>query len=266
MRTQARLCHIDERRCVVEVMVIGAEGVIASALGQGGDAESAEDRALSRLQQRLGATPAPPAATPPDATPSTPAPPPAPAPIAAPARPVPPAPVPAAPADALPTDAAPEPEPPSEAPTDPEDWSDELAAIDLELQRLGWDRQQESLYLERAFGHGSRHRLTRYSDLVAFLKRLRSLEPGISADSAPVPLRRSDLISQGDQMLQTLRWSSAQAREFLQQHLQASSRQQLSDEQLLQFNMLLEEQLLALTPTPGSPSPQAAADRVAAAG
>ena len=242
MRTQARLCHIDERRCVVEVMVIGAEGVIASALGQGADAESAEDRALSRLQQRLGATPAPPAATPPDATPSTPAPPPAPAPT------------------------APEPEPPSEAPTDPEDWSDELAAIDLELQRLGWDRQQESLYLERAFGHGSRHRLTRYSDLVAFLKRLRSLEPGISADSAPVPLRRSDLISQGDQMLQTLRWSSAQARDFLQQHLQASSRQQLSDEQLLQFNMLLEEQLLALTPSPGSPSPQAEADRAAAAG
>lgn len=259
MRTQARLCHIDERRCVVEVMVIGAEGVIASALGQGTDAESAEDRALSRLQQRLDAIPAPPVATQPAATPSTATPsatvpPPAPAPIAA------PAPVPA------PVPAAPEPEPPSEAPTDPEDWSDELAAIDLELQRLGWDRQQERLYLERAFGHGSRHRLTRYSDLVAFLKRLRSLEPGISADSAPVPLRRSDLISQGDQMLQTLRWSSAQAREFLQQHLQASSRQQLSDEQLLQFNMLLEEQLLALTPSPGSPSPQAAADRAAAAG
>ena len=251
MRTQARLCHIDERRCVVEVMVIGAEGVIASALGQGTDAESAEDRALSRLQQRLAATPAPPAA------------PPSAAPIAAPAPAALPAPV---PAPAAPVEAAPEPESPSEAPTDPEDWSDELAAIDLELQRLGWDRQQERLYLERAFGHGSRHRLTRYSDLVAFLKRLRSLEPGISADSAPVPLRRSDLISQGDQMLQTLRWSSAQAREFLQQHLQASSRQQLSDEQLLQFNMLLEEQLLALTPSPGSPSPQAAADRAAAAG
>ena len=251
MRTQARLCHIDERRCVVEVMVIGAEGVIASALGQGTDAESAEDRALSRLQQRLAATPAPPAD-----------PPPAPAPIAAPAPAASPAPV---PAPAAPVEAAPEPEPPSEAPTDPEDWSDELAAIDLELQRLGWDRQQERLYLERAFGHGSRHRLTRYSDLVAFLKRLRSLEPGLSADSAPVPLRRSDLISQGDQMLQTLRWSSAQAREFLQQHLQASSRQQLSDEQLLQFNMLLEEQLLALTPSPGSPSPQAAVDRAAAA-
>jgi len=255
MRTQARLCHIDERHCVVEVMVMGAEGVIASALGQGADAESAEDRALSRLQQRLAATPAPPAE-----------PPPAPAPIAAPAPAASPAPVPSpAPAPAAPVEAAAEPEPPSEAPTDPEDWSDELAAIDLELQRLGWDRQQERLYLERAFGHGSRHRLTRYSDLVAFLKRLRSLEPGISADSAPVPLRRSDLISQGDQMLQTLRWSSAQARDFLQQHLQASSRQQLSDEQLLQFNMLLEEQLLALTPSPGSPSPQAAVDRAAAA-
>jgi hypothetical protein len=247
MHTQARLCHIDPQRCVVEVVLMGAEGVIASALGQGADAERAEDRALSRLQQRLAATSALPTTAP-----ASSAPPPGPESSA-------PASMPSATAET-----APEPEPPSEAPTDPEDWSDELAAIDLELQRLGWERDQERIYLERAFGHGSRHRLTRYSDLVAFLKRLRSLEPGISAEHAPVPLRRSDLISQGDQMLQTLRWSSAQAREFLQQHLQASSRQQLSDEQLLQFNMLLEEQLLALQPSSGSPSPQVAADRAAA--
>lgn len=247
MHTQARLCHIDAQRCVVEVVLMGAEGVIASALGQGADAECAEDRALSRLQQRLAAS---------SALPAT-----APAPSAPPPRPESSAPasVPSATAES-----APAPEPPSEAPTDPEDWSDELAAIDLELQRLGWERDQECIYLERAFGHGSRHRLTRYSDLVAFLKRLRSFEPGISAEQAPVPLRRSDLIGQGDQMLQTLRWSSAQAREFLQLHLQASSRQQLSDEQLLQFNMLLEEQLLVLMPSPGSPSPQAAMDQAAA--
>ena len=43
-------------------------------------------------------------------------------------------------------------------------------------------------------------------------------------------------------MLKQLGWSSDQARTFLHQQLGATSRQQLSDEQLLQFNMLLEEQ------------------------
>ena len=59
-----------------------------------------------------------------------------------------------------------------------------------------------------------------------------------------VPIRRGDLISQGDQMLRDLGWSGEQARQFLDQHLKAKSRQQLSDEQLLQFNMLLEEQTI----------------------
>jgi hypothetical protein len=42
--------------------------------------------------------------------------------------------------------------------------------------------------------------------------------------------------------LKQLDWSADQARAFLQQQLGLTSRQQLSDEQLLQFNMLLEEQ------------------------
>ena len=46
-------------------------------------------------------------------------------------------------------------------------------------------------------------------------------------------------------MLKQLGWGSDQARTFLQQQLGATSRQQLSDEQLLQFNMLLEEQTLS---------------------
>ena len=152
-----------------------------------------------------------------------------------------------APSD-LPLLQAPEPvqaeQAPSEAPTDPDDWSDELAAIDLELQRIGWDRAQERHYLERAFGHGSRHRITRYSDLVAYIKRLQALEPGTTADQAPVPLRRSELISQGDQMLDDLQWEATKARTFLQEQLGASSRQSLSDEQLLAFNIMLENEIV----------------------
>ena len=137
-----------------------------------------------------------------------------------------------------------DPEPPSESPTDPEDWSEELTAIDLELQRVGWDRDSEKIYLERAFGHASRHRLTRFSDLVAYLKRLRDLSAGSDPQHAEIPLRRSDLVAQGDEILKRLDWSQQQAKDFLHHHVQANSRQQLTDEQLLNFNMLLEEQLI----------------------
>ncbi len=75
-------------------------------------------------------------------------------------------------------------ETPSESPTDPDDWSEELTAIDFELKRIGWTREQERQYLERAFGHGSRHRLTRYADLVAFLRQLRQIQPGDTPDQS----------------------------------------------------------------------------------
>ena len=60
-----------------------------------------------------------------------------------------------------------------------------------------------------------------------------------------MPLRRSDLLQQSDEILQRLEWQQEKAIEFLKQNFQATSRQQLSDEQLLTFNMLLEEQLVA---------------------
>ena len=134
---------------------------------------------------------------------------------------------------------------PSETPTDPDDWSDELTAIDMEIRRIGWSREQEQEYLTRAFGLGSRHKLTRYADLVAYLRQLKLIQANDDASTAPAPIRRGDLLQQGDAMLKQLGWSSDQARTFLQQQLGASSRQQLSDEQLLQFNMLLEEQTLS---------------------
>lgn len=60
-----------------------------------------------------------------------------------------------------------------------------------------------------------------------------------------MPLRRRDLLEQCDQLLGRLRWDATQGREFLERHFERSSRQQLSDGQLLQFNMLLEEQLIS---------------------
>ena len=80
---------------------------------------------------------------------------------------------------------------------------------------------------------------------MGYLRSLRNLPAGADAATAPVPLRRRDLLEQCDQLLRSLQWDAQRGRQLLEQQFQLSSRQQLSDEQLLQFNMLLEEQMLA---------------------
>jgi len=275
MRTHSQLCHVTSDRCVVLVEAYEGTTPLGSALGEGGTAAEAEDQALSRLRSRLASETAPvetaanssseqrvavgmqmSGTKQPEAirrvaqSPQTSSDPAKQPPMTQPPSVQPPS---VKPTSAQPTgsadgstvlESAIDPEPPSESPTDPEDWSEELTAIDLELQRVGWDRDSEKIYLERAFGHASRHRLTRFSDLVAYLKRLRDLSAGSDPQHAEIPLRRSDLVAQGDEILKRLDWSQQQAKDFLHHHVQANSRQQLTDEQLLDFNMLLEEQLI----------------------
>ena len=246
MQIRAELCHVDTLRCIVRVEAWHDGSLQGSALGEAATAEEAEERALHRLNTRLEATGrAQPTQTSarleakaidgdakavhverprkldqaePESVSASP--PPAPQELAVTASD----------------------NPPSETPTDPDDWSDELTAIDMEIRRIGWSREQEQEYLTRAFGLGSRHKLTRYADLVAYLRQLKLIQANDDASTAPAPIRRGDLLQQGDSMLKQLGWNSDQARAFLQQQLGSTSRQQLSDEQLLQFNMLLEEQ------------------------
>ena len=243
MQIRAELCHVDTLRCIVRVEAWHDDDLQGSALGEAATAEDAEERALTRLNTRLqlkqelqvhqgtlrrqsrastkdeqpalGKDPntraesAPGAATSPTTQ----------------RRPV---------AEDV----------PSETPTDPDDWSEELTAIDMEIRRIGWSREQEQAYLTRAFGLGSRHKLTRYADLLAYLRQLKLIQANEDVSTAPAPIRRGELLNQGDLMLKQLCWTSDQARAFLQQHLGATSRQQLKDEQLLKFNMLLEEQTM----------------------
>jgi hypothetical protein len=120
-----------------------------------------------------------------------------------------------------------------------------LARLDLQLQRLGWNREQEAVYLERVFGHPNRNRLTNYADLLAYLQALEGFAESSDPASAPPPLRRRELLSQCDELLGQLKWDQGQGRAFLEQHFALASRQLLSDTQLLQFNMLLESEWLA---------------------
>lgn len=214
--TQVDLLHADTEKVVVRVSCINA-GVVAAALGEAPGAEEAEDRALARLQQRLAHTPRQ-------------------SQITAPAQRINPEPI-----------AEPITEPITEVINEPiqepEDWSDELTAVELELQRLGWDRHQEGIYLERAFALASRNRLVNYADLVIYLKALRTLEPPCSAATAAIPLLRAAMLKASDQLLSQLQWGADQGRSFLAEHFGHSSRLQLSDDQLQQFNGLLQKQL-----------------------
>jgi hypothetical protein len=248
---EARLVHGEPGRRVVEVSGWRGGQCLGRCLGEAEDAETAEERAIARLSQRLAAlqdTTERAASQPRQAlirhseeeaneaaseqtSPQKTAPAPAPA--------------------ALPQ----QPQLPVEPAADPDDWSEELAELDVQLQRLGWDRSQESIYLQRAFGHPSRNRLTAFADLAAYLRAVRVLSPGSSPESAAIPLRRSELLSQCEQLLASLGWDAGRGRQFLEQHFQLASRQQLGDEQLLQFNMLLEEQLIGFGSAPAAAAP-----------
>lgn len=273
MELRVQLVHADGQVRVVHVSAYAGEQLLGSALGEAPDAEAAEDRALQRLLARLAAAPV--QVTPASAAAAIPAPvaaknqsapaavasasatPPQPQPVSAaqaptehPAAPPgeptssPPAPIASTPAPA----AAAEPtasEPAVEPPADPEDWSSELLHLDRELQRLQWGRAEEEVYLQRAFGHPSRNRLTSYADLLAYLRAVEALNVPADPAAAAVPMRRQDLLSQCDALLRQLGWPRERARQFLESQLQVSSRQQLSDQDLLQFNLLLEGELLA---------------------
>jgi hypothetical protein len=52
------------------------------------------------------------------------------------------------------------------------------------------------------------------------------------------------MLKASDQLLGQLQWGADQGRSFLAEHFGHSSRLQLSDDQLQQFNGLLQKQLL----------------------
>ena len=133
------LLHADAQRVIVRITA-GQGAALQSALGEGSTAEMAEDRARQRLAQAVAQ---PPARNPAPARATAPAPVAAPAPVPDTAPPSPPPqpqlelqptpePPPPAPAPApAPTELAVMPEPVHEPPAEPDDWSEELTAVEM---------------------------------------------------------------------------------------------------------------------------------------
>jgi len=130
--------------------------------------------------------------------------------------------------------------------SDPEDWSNELAELDLELSRIGWKKEEEQKYLERRFGYTNRHNIVKYSEIKTLIKGLRTINPGDKATEVPLVLDRQELLKECDLLLETLNWNQDQAREYLEETMKVKSRQSLNDKDLLRFNLLLREKTYVL--------------------
>ena len=253
---RVRLVHAELGARVVEASCEEGGRLLAMAFGEATTAEVAEDHARRRAAQMLPESrPAPDQQPPPPPTTVE-----APVPSAEILKPE----EPEGSSPGQPTippqsvTLTPQPFPPgpgvSEGASEPADWSEDLAVVEVQLERLGWDRNQESVYLERCLGYMERSRITRYQDLRLYIDALRTLSPPADPCTAPLPGQlhqpppsRELLIQNGNTLLRRLGWTTDQGRAFLKRHFDHTSRQSLSDEQLMQFN----RQLDALAATAG---------------
>ncbi len=270
---RVRLVHAELGARVVEASCEEGGQLLAMAFGEADTTEVAEDRARRRATEMLlgtPPTPAPPFSAEADQSgaPDEQSPPPSPSP--------PPVDEPGSPADMgepdgvagqpaispTPTPAPPSPQhsSPSQGVSEPADWSDDLALVEVQLDRLGWDRDQESVYLERCFGHMERSSITRYQDLRLYIDALQMLSPTADPCMAPLPdplqpplPPRELLMETSNTVLRQLGWTTQQGRAFLERHFGRTSRQSLSDEQLMRFNQQLDA-LLATGGGGGSPA------------
>ena len=159
MRIESKLCHISENKSVVQVNGWLNDRNLGSALAEGPTVEVAEDKAISRLYKRINAVIKYEVSinTNNEHKSKTPL------------------------KIELPNSEKIE-LPKREKVEDlninrePSDWSRELTAIDAEIERLKWSRDDEINYLEKTLGYNNRNKITNYTDIVNYLSLLKKID------------------------------------------------------------------------------------------
>tara|TARA_Y100001968_G_scaffold54900_1_gene46136 strand:- start:333 stop:1010 length:678 start_codon:yes stop_codon:yes gene_type:complete len=123
--------------------------------------------------------------------------------------------------------------------SEPNDWSSDLATIDLELKRLGWNRDNEIEFLKQHFGHNNRNKITRHKELLDYLNLLKNIDITVKTDL--IPERQKKLIEESDIILKELSWDHNNGREYLQKEFNVSTRKDLDANQLVTFVSNLKE-------------------------
>ena len=208
MRIESKLCHVSVNKVVVQVNGWLEDKNLGSALAEGPTVEIAEDKAISRLNNRLNED-----INNVENIKST--------------NP-----------DQIKTSFKVE-LPKSDKIENinidnvPSDWSNELIAIDSEIERLKWTRDDEIKFLDKNLGYNSRNKITNYSDILRYLSLLRKTN-----NQKPASVVKQDvntLIEESDTILRDLSWDNIQGREYLKKEFNVSSRKELNEDQLILF-------------------------------
>ena len=205
MRIESKLCHVSENKVIVHVTAWVNEENLGSALAEGSTVEEAEDKAISRLNKRINPTSNNETNTKSvseDVIKNT-----------------------------LRVDL-----PRSKKINinhEPIDWSNELTAIDSEIERLKWSREEEIKFLEKNLGFNNRNKITNYNDIVKYLNLLKKIDISLHSDILNQNIKT--LIEESDSLLRDLSWDHTQGREYLQKEFNVSTRKELNEDQLLSF-------------------------------
>tara|TARA_Y100001968_G_scaffold333214_1_gene394767 strand:+ start:71 stop:751 length:681 start_codon:yes stop_codon:yes gene_type:complete len=123
------------------------------------------------------------------------------------------------------------------------DWTEELLLLDLELKRLGWNKDKERIYLNKVFGYNSRNKITDISKLKVIIELLKELSPEINPEDIIINEGSDILIRESDVIIKQLGWDNKKARIFLKELLGANSRKEITIEELKSFIKELKKQL-----------------------
>ncbi len=208
MRIQSKLCHISESKVIVQVVGWLNDKNLGSAHAEGPTVEIAEDKAISRLNKRLEEY------TNNDTAKKS--------------------------IDIDESNIPLKVELPKSDKNhtinkiyEPSDWSNELTAIDSEIKRLNWTREDEMKLLEKTFGYNNRNKITSYADILKYLTLLK--KTNVSHENMDGNYTIDTLIKESDNILRELKWDNAKGREYLQKEFNVSSRKDLNLEQLMLF-------------------------------
>ena len=207
MRIESKLCHLSDNRVVVQVNGWLKDKNIGSALAEASTVEIAEDKAISRLKKRVNSI-----------------------------------------NNEINININNEDKikiskkvelPKSERVethielNEPSDWSNELTAIDAEIERLNWSRDDEIKFIKNNYGYNNRNKITKYTELVDYLGVLKKID---NINLSKTKKNNIDsIIEESDIILKQLSWDNKQGREYLQKEFNVSTRKELDEEQLISF-------------------------------